>query len=74
MQETAELAAEDPLSAPVETLEAEAAETPAASENGEAVASAGISDTNGTILLTPEEIRAALDAGTLDESSVSASA
>ena len=45
---------------------------PAASENGEAVASAGISDTNGTILLTPEEIRAALDAGTLDESSVSA--
>ena len=72
LQETAELAAEDPLSAPVETLEAEAAETPAASENGEAVASAGISDTNGTILLTPEEIRAALDAGTLDESSVSA--
>ena len=72
VQETAELAAEDPLSAPVETLEAEAAETPAASENGEAVASAGISDTNGTILLTPEEIRAALDAGTLDESSVSA--
>ena len=72
VQETAELAAEDPLSAPVETLEAETAETPAASENGEAVASAGISDTNGTILLTPEEIRAALDAGTLDESSVSA--
>ena len=72
VQETAELAAEDPLSAPVETLEAEVAETPAASENGEAVASAGISDTHGTILLTPEEIRAALDAGTLDESSVSA--
>ena len=70
VQETAELAAEDPLSAPVETLEAEAAETPAASENGEAVASAGISDTNGTILLTPEEIRAALDAGTLDASNI----
>ena len=70
VQETAELAAEDPLSAPEETLEAEAAETPAASENGEAVASAGISDTNGTILLTPEEIRAALDAGTLDASNI----
>ena len=71
-QETDELAAEDPLSPRVEKLEAEAAETPAASENGEAVASAGISDTNGTILLTPEEIRAALDAGTLDEDSIDA--
>ena len=63
---------EAPAAVPDETPAEPSAETPAASENGEAVASAGISDTNGTILLTPEEIRAALDAGTLDESSVSA--
>ena len=73
VQETEELAAEDPLRAPEETADdvsAEVAETPAASENGGDLSAAAITDTDGTILLTPEEIRAALDAGTLDESSV----
>ena len=73
VQETEELAAEDPLRAPEETADdvsEEVAETPAASENGGDLSAAAITDTNGTILLTPEEIRAALDAGTLDESSV----
>ena len=74
-QETDALASEDPLSAPVEVAEEpaaeETAEAPAASENGtDDLSDAGITDTNGTILLTPEEIRAALDNGTLDESSV----
>ena len=72
LQETEELAAEDPLSAPVEVPEDETVtEAPTAAENGEEdLSSAEITDTDGTILLTPEEIRAALDAGTLDESSV----
>lgn len=73
VQETEELAAEDPLRAPEETADdgsEEVAETPAASENGGDLSAAAITDTDGTILLTPEEIRAALDAGTLDESSV----
>ena len=38
----------------------------------DALAEAQIKDENGTILLTPEEIRAALDAGTLDEDSIDA--
>ena len=108
-QETAELAAEDPLSAPEETpvedenadtepaaeapaeseepaaepeeapAESEAAESaaetetvseqPAAGINSieDELADAQITTEDGTILLTPEEIRAALDAGTLDE-------
>ena len=108
-QETAELAAEDPLSAPEETpvedenaetepaaeapaesaepvaepeeapAEAEAAESAAESETvseqptagtnsiEDELADAQITTEDGTILLTPEEIRAALDAGTLDE-------
>lgn len=73
VQETEELAAEDPLRAPEETADdvsEEVAEAPAASENGGDLSAAAITDTDGTILLTPEEIRAALDAGTLDESSV----
>ena len=74
VQETEELAAEDPLRAPEETADdvsaEEVTETPAASENGGDLSAAAITDTDGTILLTPEEIRAALDAGTLDESSV----
>ena len=78
--ETEELAAEDPLTAPEETAllpeTDESApvtdEASAASENGEeALAEAQIKDTNGTVLLTPEEIRDALDSGTLDEESVS---
>ena len=48
-----------------------AEEAPAASENGEDVlAEAQIKDINGTVLLTPEEIREALDSGTLDEESI----
>ena len=48
-----------------------AEEAPAASENGEDVlAEAQIKDINGTVLLTPEEIRDALDSGTLDEESI----
>ncbi len=81
LTETEELAAEDPLAAPAQEAEpeasspaeSEAAEAPAASENGEqALADAQIKDVNGTILLTPEQIRAALDAGTLDEDGVEA--
>ena len=75
LPETEALAAEDPLAAP----EAAAEETPAqesadvpqtpAGENGEeTLAEAQIKTEDGTVLLTPEEIRAALDAGTLDES------
>ena len=80
LTETEELAAEDPLAAPEETAllpETDEStpvtdEAPAASENGEEVlAEAQIKDTNGTVLLTPEEIRDALDNGTLDEESVS---
>ena len=70
-QETEALAAEDPLSAPEETEESVEEPASTASENGEDdLSSAEITDVDGTILLTPEEIRAALDAGTLDESSV----
>ena len=73
LQETEELAAEDPLSAPEETEESVEEPASTASENGEDdLSSAEITDVDGTILLTPEEIRAALDAGTLDESSVDA--
>ena len=75
-EETEDLAAEDPLSAPAEDLAAEdTAEEQSVSTAGtnsaeEALAEAQIKDENGTILLTPEEIRAALDAGTLDEESL----
>ena len=79
--ETEELAAEDPLAAPVseETAEEQPAESdsttsteaPAASENGEeALEDAQIKDVNGTVLLTPEQIREALDNGTLDEEGI----
>ena len=76
-QETDELAAEDPLSPRVENTAMDGAADTAVSTAGvnsveDALAEAQIKDENGTILLTPEEIRAALDAGTLDESSVSA--
>ena len=79
LTETEALAAEDPMAAPEETAilpETEetapvAEEAPAASENGEDVlAEAQIRDINGTVLLTPEEIRDALDSGTLDEESI----
>ena len=78
LAETAELAAEDPLSAPVEETSAVLPESEestssesTASENGEEdLAQAQIKDVNGTVLLTPEEIRNALDNGTLDEDSV----
>ena len=79
LTETEALAAEDPMAAPEETAvlpETEetapvAEEAPAASENGEDVlAEAQIKDINGTVLLTPEEIRDALDSGTLDEESI----
>ena len=79
LTETEELAAEDPMAAPEEAAilpETEetapvAEEAPAASENGEDVlAEAQIKDINGTVLLTPEEIRDALDSGTLDEESI----
>ena len=69
-QETEALAAEDPLSAPVEQ---DAVSQPAEPEtNSEEQSTLPVKTEEGTILLTPEEIRAALDAGTLDESSVSA--
>ena len=79
LTETEALAAEDPMAAPEEAAilpETEetapvAEEAPAASENGEDVlAEAQIKDINGTVLLTPEEIRDALDSGTLDEESI----
>ena len=79
LTETEALAAEDPMAAPEEAAilpETEetapvAEEAPAASENGEDVlAEAQIKDINGTVLLTPEEIREALDNGTLDEESI----
>lgn len=80
-QETEELAAEDPLSAPVETTEetiaapsseAASSEETASSAAGtnsieEELSDAEIITKDGTILMTPEEIREALDAGTLDE-------
>ncbi len=80
-QETEELAAEDPLSAPVETteetVEAPSSETAASEETVSSAAGtnsiedelsdAEITTKDGTILMTPEEIREALDAGTLDE-------
>ena len=67
-QETEALAAEDPLSAPVEQA-AEAQPEAGAETNSEETA-LPVKTEEGTILLTPEEIRAALDAGTLDESSI----
>ena len=79
LTETEALAAEDPMAAPEEAAilpETEetapvAEEAPAASENGEDVlAEAQIKDINGTVLLTPEEIRDALDSGALDEESI----
>ena len=81
-EETEALAAEDPLGPreedpAVENPAEETAEEPASEESTagtnsteEALAEAQIKDDNGTVLLTPEEIRAALDAGTLDESSI----
>ena len=76
-QETDELAAEDPLSPRVENTAMDGAADTAVSTAGvnsveDALAEAQIKDENGTILLTPEEIRAALDAGTLDEDSIDA--
>ena len=67
-QETEALAAEDPLSAPVEQ---DAVSQPAEPEtNSEEQSTLPVKTEEGTILLTPEEIRAALDAGTLDASSI----
>ena len=69
-QETEALAAEDPLSAPVEQ---DAVSQPAEPEtNAEEQSALPVKTEEGTILLTPEEIRAALDAGTLDEDSIDA--
>ena len=67
-QETEALAAEDPLSAPVEQAAEAQPETGAETNSEEAALP--VKTEEGTILLTPEEIRAALDAGTLDESSI----
>ena len=67
-QETEALAAEDPLSAPVE--QAAEAQPEAGAETNSEEAALPVKTEEGTILLTPEEIRAALDAGTLDESSI----
>ena len=67
-QETEALAAEDPLSAPVE--QAAEARPEAGAETNSEEAALPVKTEEGTILLTPEEIRAALDAGTLDESSI----
>ena len=67
-QETEALAAEDPLSAPVEQ---DAVSQPAEPEtNAEEQSTLPVKTEEGTILLTPEEIRAALDAGTLDASNI----
>lgn len=67
-QETEALAAEDPLSAPVEQ---DAVSQPAEPEtNSEEQSALPVKTEEGTILLTPEEIRAALDAGTLDASNI----
>ena len=72
-QETEALAAEDPLSAPTEeeNTEEDADEQPesVAGINSieDGLKEAQITTEDGTILLTPEEIREALDAGTLDE-------
>lgn len=66
-QETEALAAEDPLSAPEEVADDEET-TRTVGENSEE--SLSIETEEGTILLTPEEIRAALDAGTLDETAL----
>ena len=62
-QETDELAAEDPLSPRVENTAMDGAADTAVSTAGvnsveDALAEAQIKDENGTILLTPEEIRA----------------
>lgn len=67
-QETEALAAEDPLSAPV--AEETAATQPESDAETNAETSVPVQTDAGTILLTPEEIRAALDAGTLDESNI----
>ena len=67
-EETEALAAEDPLSAPVE--QAAEAQPEAGAETNSEEAALPVKTEEGTILLTPEEIRAALDAGTLDESSI----
>ena len=66
-QETEALAAEDPLRAPVE--QAAEVQPEAGAETNSEEAALPVKTEEGTILLTPEEIRAALDAGTLDESS-----
>ena len=67
-QETEALAAEDPLSAPAEQ---DAVSQPAEPEtNSEEQSTLPVKTEEGTILLTPEEIRAALDAGTLDASNI----
>ena len=67
-QETEALAAEDPLSAPVEQ---DAVSQPVEPEtNSEEQSTLPVKTEEGTILLTPEEIRAALDAGTLDASNI----
>ena len=67
-QETEALAAEDPLSAPVEQ---DTVSQPAEPEtNSEEQSALPVKTEEGTILLTPEEIRAALDAGTLDASNI----
>lgn len=67
-QETEALAAEDPLSAPVEQ---DTVSQPAEPEtNSEEQSTLPVKTEEGTILLTPEEIRAALDAGTLDASNI----
>ena len=68
-QETDALAAEDPLSAPV-AQETAAEPESGAETNSEEQMTLPVNTGEGTILLTPEEIRAALDAGTLDESDI----
>ena len=72
-QETEALAAEDPLSAPAaEETAAEPESQPEsnAETNSEEETTLPVNTEEGTILLTPEEIREALDAGTLDESDI----
>ena len=73
--ETDALAAEDPLSPRAQNTALDGSTDTALGTAGvnsveDALSKAQIKDDSGTILLTPEEIRAALDAGTLDESSI----
>ena len=73
--ETDELAAEDPLSPRAQNTALDGSTDTSVGTAGvnsveDALSEAQIKDDNGTILLTPEEIRAALDAGTLDESTI----